>query len=240
MVVRANHQNAPNGGPGARAARCTEGWWRSVIVGSDRRLVTPREPRVCGSTGGSRRAAARADRCAGPLRSCWPTCRIFVRVRSEPPYCPTSKARITADLLPGCHRRRLRSAISVCLPLRLWGSSASRLGGWAAGAGKGRPPASCPAPVLTTRDVPHRVCVRHRAASSTRPRSRPVRPAVAGAAAGRPAPVAGPRRRHAHRGQRVAGHACPPAGTGLPSRLRRDPRPPTVTFSNYRRVLAVR
>lgn len=83
MVVRANHQNAPNGGPGARAARCTEGWWRSVIVGSDRRLVTPREPRVCGSTGGSRRAAARADRCAGPLRSCWPTCRIFVRVRSE-------------------------------------------------------------------------------------------------------------------------------------------------------------
>src|SRR5208337_1264001 len=65
MVVRANHQNAPNGGPGARAAQCTEGWWRSVIVGSDRRLVTPREPRVCGSTGGSRHAAARADRCAG-------------------------------------------------------------------------------------------------------------------------------------------------------------------------------
>ena len=29
------------------------------------------------------------------------------------------------DLLRGCHRRRLRSAISVCPPLRLWGSSAS-------------------------------------------------------------------------------------------------------------------
>jgi hypothetical protein len=82
-----------------------------------------------------------------------------------------------------------------------------------------------PAPVLTIQDVPHRMCVRHRAASLARPRSRPARPAVAGAAADRPGPVALPRRRHAHHGQPVAGHACPLAGTGLPSRLRRDPRP---------------
>jgi len=63
-----------------------------------------------------------------------------------PLYAPTAGSAAvlqlpprTADLLRGCHRRRLRSAISVCLPLRLWGSSsASRLGGWAAQAGKGR------------------------------------------------------------------------------------------------------
>lgn len=35
--------------------------------------------------------------------------------------------------------RRLRSAISVCPPLQLRGSLASRLGGWAARAGNGRP-----------------------------------------------------------------------------------------------------
>ena len=39
----------------------------------------------------------------------------------------------------GWHRRRLRSAISVFPPLRLWGSSASRLGSWATKSGKGRP-----------------------------------------------------------------------------------------------------
>jgi len=32
-----------------------------------------------------------------------------------------------ADLLRGCRQRRLRSAISACPPLRLWGSSASRV-----------------------------------------------------------------------------------------------------------------
>ena len=94
-----------------------------------------------------------------------------------------------ADLLPSCHRHRLRSAISVCPPLRLGGSSASRLGGRGRGR-EGPPSASCPAPVHTTRDVPHRVYARHRAAPSTRSRSRPVRPAAAGVAAGQPAPVA--------------------------------------------------
>lgn len=44
-----------------------------------------------------------------------------------------------ADLLRGCRRRRLRSAISVYPPLGLSGSLASRLGGWPTKAGKGRP-----------------------------------------------------------------------------------------------------
>ena len=74
--------------------------------------------------------------------------------------------------------------------------------------------------------------------TSTHPPEQAAGPEVA--AAGRPAPLARPRRRHAHRGQRAAGHAWPPAGTGRPSWLRRDPRPPAVTFSNCRPALAVR
>ena len=138
-----------------------------------------------------------------------------------------------ADLLPSCYRRRLRSAIclSAATARGLLGVAPWWLGGRSR---EGPPSASCPAPVHTTRDVPHRVYARHRAAPSTRSRSRPVRPAAAGAAAGQPAPGGSSRRRRAHRGQRMAGHACPPAGTGLPSRLRRDPRPSVVTLSNCR------
>ena len=43
MPVKVNHENAPNGGAGARAARCTEDSWRSVIMRSDRDLVTRRD-----------------------------------------------------------------------------------------------------------------------------------------------------------------------------------------------------
>jgi hypothetical protein len=51
---------------------------------------------------------------------------------------PRSPTR-TAALWAAAIGRRLRSAISVCPPPRLWGSSASRLGGWATKAGNGRP-----------------------------------------------------------------------------------------------------
>ena len=59
------------------------------------------------------------------------------RVSVQP--SPIANPSISADLLRGCHRRRLRSAISVCPPLRLWGFSASRLVGRATKAGKSRP-----------------------------------------------------------------------------------------------------
>jgi hypothetical protein len=60
-----------------------------------------------------------------------------------------------ANLLRVCHRRRLRSAISVCPLLRPWGSSASRLG--AGRSGSGRATLNEPsAPLLTIYDTPHR------------------------------------------------------------------------------------
>jgi hypothetical protein len=49
----------------------------------------------------------------------------------------------------GCHQRRPHPAISVCPPLRLRGSSASPLGGWAPKAGKGALN-GLSVPVLTT------------------------------------------------------------------------------------------
>jgi len=65
--------------------------------------------------------------------------RSTVPVRHGVPTHAARPARRTADLLRGCHRRRLRSAISVYPPLGLSGSSASRLGGWPTKAGQGRP-----------------------------------------------------------------------------------------------------
>jgi hypothetical protein len=63
--------------------------------------------------------------------------RTPVMRRPAPPECTDEATQ--ADLLRDCHRRRLRSAISVNPLLGLWDSSASRLGGWATKGGEGRP-----------------------------------------------------------------------------------------------------
>jgi hypothetical protein len=54
-----------------------------------------------------------------------------------------------------CHRRRLRSAISVCPPLRLLGSSASRLGAGRPGPGRAALN-ELSGPLLTIHDIPQR------------------------------------------------------------------------------------
>ena len=138
-----------------------------------------------------------------------------------------------ADLLPSCHRRQLRSAISVCPPLRLGAPRRRALA------------ASRPGPERAAlRELPG-TRTHHPRRTSSRVRKAPgsALNAVAiatcltgcGRSSRRPAsPGGSSRRRRAHRGQRMAGHACPPAGTGLPSRPRRDPRPPVVTLSNCR------
>jgi len=72
------------------------------------------------------------------LRSLPETPRSSIRCRTEVIQTGQDLRHIGGSLR-GCHRPRLRSAISVCPPLRLWGSSASRLGGWATKAGNGRP-----------------------------------------------------------------------------------------------------
>ena len=69
---------------------------------------------------------------------------------------PGSRRRTDqADLLRGCHRRRLRSAISVCPSLRLWG-----LLSVASVAGRPSPGRAAlnelSAPALTIHDVPNR------------------------------------------------------------------------------------
>ena len=108
--------------------------------------------------------------------------------------------------LRGCHRLRLRSAISVCPLLRLWGSSASRLGGWATKAGKGRPPRATGARIHNPRRTSSHV--RKAPGSALNPAAIMTCPAGCGRSSRRPAgPVALPRR-DAHRGQRAAGYAA--------------------------------
>lgn len=129
-----------------------------------------------------------------------------------------------ADLLRGCHQRRLRSAISACPPPRLWGSSASRLGGWAAKAGKGRPPRAAG----TRTHDPGRTSshVRKAPGSVPSPAAITTCPAGCGRSSRRPPRPRGSSSATSRSPRSASGWTrLPAAGTGLPSRLRRDPRP---------------
>jgi hypothetical protein len=112
-----------------------------------------------------------------------------------------------SDLLRVCHRRRLRSAISVNPPLGLWGSSASRLGGWANKAGQAALN-ELSAPVLTIHDVPHRGITCRFGRSTVLPEHR-------SADQHRIIAIATPPPRRGPNGAEVAGRVVPPWGTAI-------------------------
>ena len=104
------------------------------------------------------------------------------------------------------------------------GSSASRLGG----CGQGQEGPALPRAAGTRAHDPRHGSshVRKAPGSAVNPTAITTCLAGYGRSSRRPSP---PVALHAHHGQRAAGLACPPAGTGLPSRLRRDPPPHAVT-----------
>jgi hypothetical protein len=132
-----------------------------------------------------------------------PPCAVPAMVRS----CTLPYTDRASDLLRVCHRRRLRSAISVNPPLGLWGSSASRLGGWANKAGKAALN-ELSAPVLTIHDVPHRGITCRFGRSTVLPEHR-------SADQHRIIAIATPPPRRGPNGAEVAGRVVPPWGTAI-------------------------